>query len=242
MIEANSAAATTSSQRIQTKRVENDFSSTNLEWENYLIIRFPPEIANKVKDYLDEDAHHISQTKLNINFNQNLRSGILNFGKYEMDFSLYDLPCISEVMKTLDKKTVYKVADVSQIIVCSPPGERKKGAKTELPVNEKHERREWPHGICPPMRFAQRKRFRKVKRKKYMDASDVERELKRLLRSDLDAVNVRWEVVSIDEMERADNETPQELKNNSGNNDDTNQQTADDLDYGLFLSDSENED
>lgn len=55
-------------------------------------------------------------------------------------------------------------------------------------------------------------------------------------------MNVRWEVVSIDEMERADNETPQELKNNSGNNDDTNLQTADDLDYGLFLSDSENED
>lgn len=38
------------------------------------------------------------------------------------------------------------------------------------------------------------------------------------IRSDLDAVNVRWEVVSIDEMERTDNETPQELKNNSGNN------------------------
>uniref|UniRef100_A0A914MNI4 Candidate secreted effector n=1 Tax=Meloidogyne incognita TaxID=6306 RepID=A0A914MNI4_MELIC len=66
--------------------------------------------------------------------------------------------------------------------------------------------------------------------------------MKRQEISDLDAVNVRWEVVSIDEMERADNETPQELKNNSGNNDDTNQQTADDLDYGLFLSDSENED
>ncbi|KAL7078866.1 hypothetical protein ACQ4LE_001870 [Meloidogyne hapla] len=238
MIESSSA---TTSQRIQTKRIEND-SSTNLEWENHLILRFPPEIANKVKDYLDEDAHHFSQTKMNINFNQNLRAGTLNFGKYEMDFSLYDLPCISEVMKTLDNKTVYKVADISRIIVCSPPGERKKGAKTEIPLNEKQEKREWPHGICPPMRFAQRKRFRKVKRKKYMDASDVERELKRLLRSDLDAVNVRWEVVSIDEMERADNETPQDLKNNSGNNEETNQQTTDDLDYGLFLSDSENED
>jgi hypothetical protein len=34
----------------------------------------------------------------------------------------------------------------------------------------------------------------------------------------LDAVNVRWEVVSMDEMERVDNETPQELKTISENN------------------------
>ncbi|KAF7636399.1 TAFII55_N domain-containing protein [Meloidogyne graminicola] len=236
MIDSVNTAST--SQRNQTKRVvENDFNS---EWENHLIIRFPPEIANKVKDYLNEDVHHISQTKMNINFNQNLRSGTLTFGKYDMDFTLYDLPCVSEVMKTIDKKTIYKVADISQIIICSPPGERKKLAKSDG-NNKGQDKYEWPHGICPPMRFAQRKRFRKIKRKKYMDASDVERELKRLLRSDLDSVNVKWEVVSIDEMERTDNETLQELK--IGINEGNTQQTLnDDFDYGLFLSDSENED
>ena len=32
---------------------------------------------------------------------------------------LVDLPCLTECHKTLDKRTVYKTGDVSQILVCS---------------------------------------------------------------------------------------------------------------------------
>lgn len=41
---------------------------------------------------------------------------------------------------------------------------------------------QYPHGLTPPMKSARRRRFRKTKKKKYMDAPEVERELKRLLR------------------------------------------------------------
>lgn len=82
-------------------------------------------------------------------------------------------------MKTLDNKTLYKVADISQIIVCSSPGVKIIQNNSEKDAGDSYE---WPHGLCPPMRNAQRKRFRKTKKKKYMDAADVERELKRLLR------------------------------------------------------------
>lgn len=43
------------------------------------------------------------------------------------------------------------------------------------------------------MKSARKRRFRKTKKKKYMDAPEVERELKRLLRADLEASSVRWE-------------------------------------------------
>ena len=89
-------------------------------------------------------------------------------------------------MKTLDNKTVYKVADLAQIIICSPPaGQKRRELQHDDLTDENKEKQdeyEWPHGLCPPMRNARQKRFRKVKKKKYMDAVDVERELKRLLR------------------------------------------------------------
>jgi hypothetical protein len=72
--------------------------SDSQDWENHLVIRFPPEIAQKIRDYLDEDTQHgIDTTRLNVSFNSNLRTGTVKFDKHEMDFMLYDLPCITEV-------------------------------------------------------------------------------------------------------------------------------------------------
>lgn len=44
------------------------------------------------------------------------------------------------------------------------------------------------------MKSVRKRRFRKTKKKKYMDAPEVERELKRLLRADIEASSSRWEV------------------------------------------------
>lgn len=91
-------------------------------------------------------------------------------------------------MKTMDKKTLYKVTDLSQIIICSTSinkdvarVRRQSGDSSSGEGSSKKEV-QWPHGLTPPMKNARRCRFRKTKKKKYMDAPDVERELKRLLR------------------------------------------------------------
>ncbi|VDK59590.1 unnamed protein product [Cylicostephanus goldi] len=48
-----------------------------------------------------------------------MRHANVRLGTHIMSAKIYDLPCITEVTKTLDKKTLYKVADLSQIVVCS---------------------------------------------------------------------------------------------------------------------------
>lgn len=97
-------------------------------------------------------------------------------------------------MKTLDNKTIYKVVDLSQMISVSPTGieqiVQKRGHRKEEDLTDRTDSRQgkyqWPHGLCPPLKNVRRKRFRKIKKKKYMDVADVERELKRLLRYFID--------------------------------------------------------
>lgn len=57
----------------------------------------------------------------------------------------------------------------------------------------------WPHGITPPLKNVRKRRFRKTLKKKYVEAPEIEKEVKRLLRVDNDAVSVKWEVISDDD-------------------------------------------
>uniref|UniRef100_A0A0M3I1P1 TAFII55_N domain-containing protein n=1 Tax=Ascaris lumbricoides TaxID=6252 RepID=A0A0M3I1P1_ASCLU len=96
------------------------------------------------------------------------------------------------VMKTTDRKNVYKVADVSQIMVCSSTADS--SSSKRMPKTKSNKAYQWPNGLTPPMKNARKKRFRKAIKKKYVDVPEIERELKMLLRTDIAAESVRWEV------------------------------------------------
>ena len=64
-------------------------------WENHLIVRFPPEIAPLVNRIVEDDAH--ANDRLVISFDQDLRNGTFRVDKSVMPFKIYDLPCITEV-------------------------------------------------------------------------------------------------------------------------------------------------
>ncbi|VDM53801.1 unnamed protein product [Angiostrongylus costaricensis] len=131
-----------------------------------------------------------------------MRHANIRLGSYIMSAKIYDLPCIVEVMKTLDKRSFYKVTDLSQVVVCS----HELCAIPKETISTKKEMKLWqyPHGLTPPMKSVRQRRFRKTKKKKYMEAPEVERELKRLLRADLEAESFRWEIVQTDD-KRKDN-------------------------------------
>ncbi|KAI6174093.1 Transcription initiation factor TFIID subunit 7 [Aphelenchoides besseyi] len=201
------------------------------DWENHYILRVPKEYAQRVRTFCN-DAN--SNEQLRINFNPDLRKGTFRIGNDLLHFTTYDLPCILEVNKTLDDVALYKTGDISQLLLCtidpqpepsvasSPRSELTDGnalaangnpAVESTAENQLKAKREkfyqFPHGIAPPLKNARKKRFRKTKKKKYMDAPEVEKEVKRLLRlvfyyrrnqwifsDDLGAVSIRWEVTT----------------------------------------------
>ncbi|KAK7203561.1 TAFII55 protein conserved region-domain-containing protein [Myxozyma melibiosi] len=87
---------------------------------------------------------------------------------------LVDLPAIIEAHKTLDKKNIYKVSDICQMLLILDEilsehqvvGFRSRvlnEAEMAKPENKGYKKEElpYPHGITPPMRYARQRRFRK---------------------------------------------------------------------------------
>lgn len=115
---------------------------------------------------------------------------------------LCDLPTVVETYKTTDKKTFYKSGTISQMLVCAE-------AEGDInPRNKKYHGSKDPrrfqmfHGLTPPLKNVKKSRFRKIIRKRHCEAPEVEKELKRLLRDDMDAETVDFELVPDPEWEK----------------------------------------
>ncbi|VDM48562.1 unnamed protein product [Toxocara canis] len=166
------------------------------EWENHIIIRFPEDIAEQIGIFAGKVVDESREERLAIRFSPDLRNANVRFGENVMSGRIYDLPCVSEVMKTIDKKNVYKVADVSQIMICSHTADTAPRCSSSKLASETKDDKayQWPHGLTPPMKNVRKKRFRKTIKKKYVDVPEIERELRMLLRNDVAADSVHWEV------------------------------------------------
>ena len=177
--------------------------------------------------------------------NQYLRKGHVQFDKWNFTSRLLDLPTIVESHKTIDNKFFYKTADICQLLVCKE-GEGfsdedevsspvKKKSKDPYKVDKKYL---YPHGIAAPLKNCRKRRFRKTLKKKYVEAPEIEKEVKRLLREDYDAVSVKWEVITEEELNSN--------KTGEAGQTDAKPSASGDLrnnpeDLGLDLSDSDDE-
>lgn len=122
-----------------------------------------------------------------------------------MSSKLVDLPTIVESHKTIDKKTLYKTADICQLLIC------KEGDPSDDDLPEEEEKKKdpnkvdkkfvYPHGVCPPLKNCRKRRFRKTLKKKHcLDEPEIEKEVKRLFREDNEAVDVKWQLLTEEEL------------------------------------------
>ncbi|XP_043830023.1 transcription initiation factor TFIID subunit 7-like isoform X2 [Dromiciops gliroides] len=184
------------------------------ELESQFILRLPPEYASTVRRAI-QSGNVSLKDKLTIELHPDGRHGIVRVDRVPLASKLVDLPCVIGSLKTIDKKTFYKTADICQMLVSTVDGDlypplEEPAATNDPKVNKKKDKdREkkfiWNHGITLPLKNVRKRRFRKTAKKKYIESPDVEKEVKRLLSTDAEAVSTRWEVIAEDETKDTDN-------------------------------------
>lgn len=87
-----------------------------------------------------------------------------------------------EAQKTVDGRHLFKVADISQMLIVSDP------IKDESRITESALNADdyiWPHGITPPMKHVRKRRFRKRLSRQTIEV--VEEQVEELIRKDEEA-------------------------------------------------------
>ncbi|XP_075226917.1 TATA-box binding protein associated factor 7 [Lycorma delicatula] len=179
-----------------------------VELESQFILRLPEEPAKALRDALRTGVTSLKD-RLSIKLENDVRYGEVRVDNWLLHAKVVDLPTIVESLKTIDNKSFYKTADICQMMICKEDDDQ---ATTDEESPQKHKKKDpnkvekkflHPHGITPPLKNVRKRRFRKTLKKKYVEAPEIEKEVKRLLRGDNEAVNVRWEVISEEEEKKA---------------------------------------
>lgn len=183
---------------------ESKRSDDMWELESQVILRMPEEPAQALREVIREGGANLKD-RLFVKLEADLRYGEVRFDHWLLHAKLVDIPTIIESLKSIDNKSFYKTADIGQMLICKDEPDQpttddesptKNKKKDPTKVDKKYL---WPHGVTPPCKNVRKRRFRKTLKKKYVEAPEIEKEVKRLLRADNEAVNVKWDIVKEEE-------------------------------------------
>ncbi|XP_069681061.1 transcription initiation factor TFIID subunit 7 [Periplaneta americana] len=210
------------------------------ELESQFVLRLPPEPAKVLREALRSGSVHLKD-RLTIKLENDMRYGEVRVDHWLMHAKVVDMPTIIESLKTIDNKSFYKTADICQMLICKEEDDQTT-TDEESPVktkkkdpNKVDKKFLWPHGLTPPLKNVRRRRFRKTLKKKYVEAPEIEKEVKRLLRVDNDAVSVKWEVINEDDKMKSGAVKEEKGEGDAGG-------VAEHDIFGEAVSDSEEED
>ncbi|XP_068703607.1 transcription initiation factor TFIID subunit 7-like [Montipora capricornis] len=180
------------------------------ELEKEFILRVPQVYASALQHAIQNGS---LRDRLSIEFQADYRHATVRFDGAALSAKMLDLPCITESHKTVDNKSFYKTADVCQMLVCSEDDSMKEDEN----ISPKKESKKfvWNHGITGPLKNVRKRRFRKTAKKKLVESPEIEKEVKRLLRTDLSASNVTFEVLQDEEKQDENVVSDAELLNTS---------------------------
>ena len=168
--------------------------------EQHLLLRLPPHVAQQVHKAISTDT---LEERLQIQMEHDGRRWNIRFDDNTLFGKVWDLPCVVDVNKTLDKKTVYKSGSIGQMVICSEdPLDLQVENINDLTLKQRNQlqrRYQYKHGITLPLKNVRKKRFRKTAMKKLIDSPEIESEVRRLLKEDAEAVNVEFELLTDEE-------------------------------------------
>jgi transcription initiation factor TFIID subunit 7 len=172
----------------------------------------PGEDCDYLRDAINTGRIGLPQTDggadVSIRFiDKDLKRAVVKVRRNTYAAVLVELPCIVETMKSWDKKGWWKVADMCQMLLvlgsCTTDDEAK---NYPLPREVDKDTLLYPHGLTPPMHWVRKRRFRK--RLSHKTVANVEEEVERLLREDLQAEkeggSVAFEITDPYQRERAE--------------------------------------
>jgi transcription initiation factor TFIID subunit 7 len=167
--------------------------------EHLFILRLPEPEVTRVKEAMRRDE---LGEMLQLDFKKDMRHATVKVDGTTLSAKLVDLPTVVECHKTIESRTLYKTGNISQVLVCSrsPLETAAVSNIEELPTSQQKEylkKFTFNHGLTPPLKNVRRRRFKKMTTKKFVDSPEVEKEVKRLLREDLNAVNVCIPLLSL---------------------------------------------
>ncbi|KAF9967863.1 hypothetical protein BGZ70_007919 [Mortierella alpina] len=185
--------------------------------EEQFILRLPPgEMCDRFREKVV--AREVDES-VKLRFTD-ARRGTFTFEGLDFPTKLVDLPTIIEAQKTLNGKQMYKIADISQMLLVDPvPAENNTHVKSEPMANGdsrnsmpaptlpplKPSEYIWPDGLTNPLKNVRKRRFRK--RVSKVAVEGVENEIERLLQEDAQAEEVVYEIrEQIDGMDRFDSD------------------------------------
>jgi len=128
------------------------------------------------------------------------RKAVVNVRGHLYAAVLVDLPCVVEANKTLDKKNIFKVADICQMLLVTQRITHEEEI-WNIRFNFSDLQFQYPHGLTPPMQYARKRRFRKRISNRTIEA--VETEVDRLLRDDEAAESTKFNLVDAEELNRS---------------------------------------
>ena len=207
------------------------------ELESQFILRLPAAPAASLRAAVASGVN--LKDRLTIQIDADMRHGKVYFDGWSLPGKIMDLPTVIESLKTLDKKTFYKTADICQMMICKEEVEEME--VDEGKKKEKEKRFQYAHGITAPLKNVRKKRFRKTLKKKNVDVPEIEKEVRRLFKQDSEALHVRFEVVNADD-DKADGKTGGADVSAGLNNNSHSMDIAEHELFGEIVSSSDEED
>jgi transcription initiation factor TFIID subunit 7 len=86
-----------------------------IDLETQFILRLPEEPSQVLREAIQSGQPNLRE-RFSISLENDLRKGMVRLDDRYLYAKVVDLPCVIESMKTIDKKSFYKTADVCQMV------------------------------------------------------------------------------------------------------------------------------